>query len=106
LSAFPGVVAPTEPEWAKSNWQSYCVRLPPSASQIKVMQHMLDHDVATRRGVMCVHLEPAYEQQPRHAPLPESEKARDGCILLPLFPDMTAEMQLQAVETLGEALRL
>ena len=106
LSAIPGVVAPTEPEWAKSNWQSYCVRLPPGASQIKVMQHMLDHDVATRRGIMCVHLEPAYEQQPLHAPLPESEKARDGCILLPLFPEMTAEMQLQVVEELNKALRL
>jgi perosamine synthetase len=106
LSAIPGVVAPKEPEWAKSNWQSYCVRLPPGASQIKVMQHMLDHDVATRRGIMCVHLERAYEQQPLHAPLPESEKARDECILLPLFPEMTAEMQLQVVEALGQALRL
>jgi perosamine synthetase len=55
---------------------------------------------------MCVHLELAYERQPLHAPLPESEKARDECILLPLFPEMTAEMQLQVVEALGQALRL
>ncbi len=104
LSAVPKVTAPIEPEWAKSNWQSYCVRLPSGASQIRVMQHMLDQDIATRRGIMCVHLEPAYKEGPLLAELPESEKARDGCILLPLFPDMTAEMQCAVVTALGQAL--
>jgi perosamine synthetase len=104
LSAFPGIIPPSEPEWAKSNWQSYCVRLPAGANQIEVMQHMLDDDIATRRGIMCVHLEPAYEGEFLPAPLPESERARDGCILLPLFPDMTADMQHAVVAALGRAL--
>ncbi len=49
-----------EPKWAPSNWQSYCVRLPDELDQRHVMQAMLDLGVATRRGVMCAHREPAY----------------------------------------------
>jgi perosamine synthetase len=105
LAEIPRVEAPEEPEWALSNWQSYCVRLPPCTNQIGVMQHMLDHEVATRRGVMCVHLERAYENLPLRSLLPESERARNESILLPLFPQMTAEIQLQVVEALRQALR-
>src|SRR5215472_4284551 len=28
LTRVPGLATPKEPEWARSNWQSYCVRLP------------------------------------------------------------------------------
>ncbi len=105
LAALPGVEAPAEPEWAKSNWQSYCVRLPPGKNQIEVMQNMLDHEVATRRGVMCVHLEAAYEHLPLRTLLPESERARNECIMLPLFSEMTVNMQHQVVEALARALK-
>jgi perosamine synthetase len=101
LANIPGLRTPCEPEWARSNWQSYCVRLPAVVNQMDVMQHMLDLGIATRRGIMCVHLEPAYADELPRLPLPESEKARDECILLPLFPRMTEEMQ----ETVAEALR-
>src|SRR5581483_3171853 len=33
---------PHEPAWARSNWQSYCVRLPEGCSQAAVMQALLD----------------------------------------------------------------
>ncbi len=60
LADIPGLILPTEPEWARSNWQSYCVRLPENTDQRQVMQAMLDEGIATRRGIMCAHLEPAY----------------------------------------------
>ncbi|MET0528764.1 MAG: DegT/DnrJ/EryC1/StrS family aminotransferase [Microvirga sp.] len=104
LSEVPGVAAPTEPEWARTNWQSYCVRLPEQVNQIAVMQSMLHRDVATRRGVMCVHLERAYEDLDLRFPLPESERARDRCILLPLFHQMTDNDQWNVVSALMEAL--
>ena len=50
---------PFEPEWARSNWQSYCVRLPERVDQKQVMQSLLDQGIATRRGIMCSHREPA-----------------------------------------------
>ena len=38
LADIPGVIPPSEPSWARSNWQSYCVRLPEGCDQVKVMQ--------------------------------------------------------------------
>jgi perosamine synthetase len=104
LSEVPGVAAPTEPEWARTNWQSYCIRLPDQVNQIAAMQSMLDRGVATRRGVMCVHLERAYEGFELRFPLPESERARDRCILLPLFHQMTDSDQWHVVSALKEVL--
>jgi perosamine synthetase len=103
LAAVDGLTLPAEPGWARSNWQSYCVRLPPGAPQIHVMQAMLDRGVATRRGIMCAHLEPAYSEL-RTAPLPRSEAAQRGCILLPLFPQMTEAMQDEVAFALQAAL--
>ncbi len=59
LSAVPGVQTPHEPAWARTNWQSYAVRLT-AADQRAVMQRMLDDGVSTRRGVMNVHREASY----------------------------------------------
>ena len=42
LTNLPGLELPYEPEWARSNWQSFSVRLPDSADQRSVMQAMLD----------------------------------------------------------------
>ena len=101
------VQPPHEPEWARSNWQSYCVRLPAGSDQKTVMQRMLDRKIATRRGVICAHLEPAYRNTPwRAGPggLVESERATDECILLPLFHELTTADQERVVETLLESL--
>jgi perosamine synthetase len=98
------VCAPREPPWARSNWQSYCVRLPVGAAQRIVMQAMLNAGVSTRRGVMCAHLEPACASIPRRHPLTVSEQAQAQCILLPLFPQMTDREQEDIVEALHAAI--
>ncbi|MFZ4536453.1 DegT/DnrJ/EryC1/StrS family aminotransferase [Propionivibrio sp.] len=98
-----GLVLPHEPEWARSNWQSYCVRLPIGCDQRSVMQAMLDAGISTRRGIMCSHREPAYQSSPLRYPLPHSEHAQDECILLPLFPSMTSVEQSQVVTALQAA---
>lgn len=103
LSPIPGLALPTEPADVRTNWQSYCVRLPPHCDQRTVMQRMLDAGVATRRGVMCSHREPAYARsKPRHA-LSHSERAQDGCAILPLYGQMTDEEQQRVAEALAEA---
>lgn len=103
LAHLPGVQPPIEPEWARSNWQSYCVRLPPNADQKRVMQRMLDAGVATRRGIMCSHLEEPYADVTFET-LHHSEQAHRECILLPLYPDMGDEDQHRVVAALREAL--
>jgi perosamine synthetase len=114
LADIPPVRAPFEPDWARSNWQSYAVGLPDVADQARVMQSMLEMGVATRRGVMCAHLEPAYAAGAA-PPLPASETAHRRTILLPLYPQMTHSEQeavvgalrraLDAERALGDALR-
>jgi dTDP-4-amino-4,6-dideoxygalactose transaminase len=91
LSGIPGLVTPKEPEWAKSNWQSYCVRLPESCDQRETMQALLDRGFSTRRGVMNAHLEAPYRERRASARvgLPHSEAAQARSIILPLFPQMT-----------------
>src|SRR5262249_60810435 len=93
LGEVPGLGLPSEPRWARSNWQSYCVRLPEGRPQREVMQRMLDAEIATKTGIMCAHREPAYRGVALRAPLPHSESAQDRCILLPLFVGMTEEEQ-------------
>jgi len=102
-----GLEPPEEPGSARSNWQSYCVRLPAHCDQRTVMQRLLDAGIATRRAVMCCHREEAYRDVPAvHAlarSLARSERAQDHCILLPLFPDLTQQEQEHIVRALGEA---
>ena len=98
-----GIGAPVEPAYARSNWQSYCVRLPERCDQMDVMQRMLDAGVASRRGIMCSHREAAYSDLPLPHDLSHSEEAQDRCILLPLYPQMTGAEQDQVVSALVEA---
>ena len=107
LDGVTGVRVPVEPEWARSNWQSFWVRLAPGIDQQRVMQRMLDRGIATRRGIMCAHLEPAFARSTFVAGaggLRESEAAQRQCVLLPLFPSLTEPEQNQVVEALKDAL--
>ncbi|MGE7414886.1 DegT/DnrJ/EryC1/StrS family aminotransferase [Methylobacterium tarhaniae] len=103
LAGLP-VEVPVEPDWARSNWQSYAVRLGTGADQVAVMQGLLDRGIASRRGVMCIHLEPAYADLALRAPLPHSEAARDRCILLPLYAGMGEETVHAVASALADAL--
>src|SRR5688572_1378059 len=105
LGRVPAVRAPAEPDWARTNWQSYGVSLADGLDQRTVMQRMLDAGVATRRGVMNAHQEAAYPQGTWRAPggLARSERARDTTVMLPLYHQMTDDEQDQVVEALKDA---
>ena len=96
---------PEEPAWARSNWQSFSVRIPDSCDQRTVMQAMLDKQIATRRGIMCAHREEVYASSPLPAPLPNSEACQDKRIILPLYHQMTDEEVSQVADALIEATR-
>ena len=106
LGGIGGLEPPVEPAWARSNWQSYCVRLPNNCDQRVVMQAMLDAKISTRRGIMCSHQEGAYSDRAQPHELAESEKAQDQCVLLPLFPGLTAVEQSEVAQALKESIRL
>jgi dTDP-4-amino-4,6-dideoxygalactose transaminase len=104
LEQIEGLHLPKEPEWARSNWQSYCVRLPDWVDQKAVMQRLLDQGIATRRGIMCSHREPCYSaEKPRHE-LFQSELAQEHSILLPIYPQMTDDDQISIAAALRNEL--
>lgn len=104
LADIPGLELPIEPAWAHSNWQSYAVRLPEWCNQREVMQAMLDNGIATRRGIMCAHREAPYQRAAAYD-LPESERAQDRRIVLPLYPQMSDEDLEYVCETLHQVCR-
>ena len=90
LGNLEGLTLPFEPEWARSNWQSYCVRLPDGVDQRTVMQNLLDQGIATRRGIMCSHREAPYlgDRQRQTCAI----GARPGLFdLLPIYAQMTED---------------
>jgi dTDP-4-amino-4,6-dideoxygalactose transaminase len=114
LSSVPGLGLPVEPGWARSNWQSFCVRLPEAADQKTVMQKMLDVGVETRRGTMCAHRERTYQTEPwlcahrvQHQgscdSLHNSERAQDETIVIPMFAELTDAEQEVVVRALQSA---
>lgn len=108
LADVPGLGLPVEPEWARSNWQSFCVLLPEGCSQREVMQAMRDAGVSTRRGIMCAHREPAYAREPWAAGpsgLAVGEEAQDRGLILPLYHDLTEEEQEAVATALRAACR-
>jgi dTDP-4-amino-4,6-dideoxygalactose transaminase len=121
LRSVPGISAPVEPDWARTNWQSYAVRLAEGLDQRTVMQRMLDMGVSTRRGAMTMHREPAYPRGSWHCAvsggvcghgresepscLARSETAQDTTVVLPLYHQMTDEEQERVVESLRHAIR-
>jgi perosamine synthetase len=105
LDEIPGLLAPQVPDWARTNYQSYAVRVLPEfpISRNELMQRLLAAGISTRRGIMNAHQEPAYAGHPRRAPLGHSESARDQVILLPLFDAMTEADQDRVIEALHAA---
>ncbi len=121
LADQPRIDLPEEPLGSSVNWQTYMIRLDRGIDRRAAMQHLLDHGVATRRGVMSAHLEPAYagvgvwrcgadRDCPaiagacRHLPISEKLTARGLC--LPLFHGMTEEQQMRVAGLLGEAIEI
>ena len=118
LSSVPGLVLPTEPAWARTNWQSYCVRLPDRCDQRQVMESLLAEGIASKRGVMCTHRAPAYAEMPWScgrredtcecppgtcARLRESELAEDRSVMLPLYPGLSDADQDRVVAAMTSA---
>jgi perosamine synthetase len=99
-----GVEAPAEPPYARTNWQSYAVRLARAGWQLPVMRALRAQGIASARGVMCAHLEPPYRQAWPRGSLPVSESLRDCGLILPLHHKLEAQEQASVVAALAAAI--
>jgi perosamine synthetase len=102
LAGMPSIGIPLTPAYAVRAWQSYPIRvgaeIPGGAEAL--MRTLLRDGIATRRGVMAIHLEQAYREAGAH--LPHTEAAAREVVLLPLFPGLADDAQDYVVERLGE----
>jgi nucleotide sugar dehydrogenase len=103
LSRIDGLSLQAEPAWARSNWQSLLVRLPPGRPQPAVMSVLHARGITTKRGIVNAHEQPAYAGCARK-PLVESERAYRECVALPLFPGMTIGEIDRVTEALAGAI--
>lgn len=85
-------------------FQSYCVRLPEAAMRPRVTKHLAERGIATRRGVMAIHQEPAYRSRGAQSSLRETERAAADSLILPLYFGMGDDVQDLVVSALREAL--
>lgn len=102
IATIRGLRPPCVPVYARPNYQSYAVRVTPQypLSRDGLMQSLLDGGVSTRRGIMNSHQEAAYADSDPQG-LPHSEAARDGTVLLPLFPGLSADEQRRVTDLLA-----
>jgi perosamine synthetase len=101
LGCHPWVRPPDVPDYAEPNFQSYAVQLTDDApiGRDELLQWLLDQKIATRRGIMLAHTEPAYAGESVN-PLPHSERASARTVLLPLYPQLTLDDQDRVVNAL------
>jgi dTDP-4-amino-4,6-dideoxygalactose transaminase len=107
IAEIPGLEVPYVPDYARTNYQSYAVRVTPDypIGRDELMQRMLDAHVSTRRGIMNAHQEAAYADMGAQS-LPESERARDNVVLLPLHHTLGDDEQMYIIEQLAAPVRV
>ena len=104
LSEVDDVEPPEETVGSLHTFQSYCVRLP-AGRRAGVMGDLAAEGIASRRGVMAIHLEPLYRTILPGLSLPVTELASANTMLLPLYVGMTEDDQVLVVETMARSLR-
>lgn len=97
---------PFDPPGRMHTYQSYCIRLRSEGQRDAIMADLAGRGIATRRGVMAIHLEPFYRELCPEISLPVTERCSAETLLLPLFPGLTDDEQQLVAESLlraGEA---
>jgi perosamine synthetase len=102
LSGVDGIRLPTSSAETPHTYQSYMVELEGAlrVSRDDVMQRLHAVGVATRRGVMAIHMEPYYRERYPTVRLPITETAARHTMLLPIYATMTTSEQEYVVEHL------
>lgn len=86
------LVLPKENESERLNFQSYSLFLKKNAplSIEELMQKLLDQGISTRRGVMAIHKELAYQEYDSIY-LPNTEEINQRSIIIPLYVPMSKD---------------
>jgi perosamine synthetase len=98
---------PVVPDNCCHNYQSYMVRMMNASRSQRdaVMQELLEKSISTRRAIMAIHREAPYRSDRWDRSLPQTERATDTGLILPLYDQMTQLDQDYIIEAL-QAIRL
>ncbi len=104
LGGAVGLRTPADPPFGTTTFQSYSVTLDESypISRDELMEYLRERGIATKRGVMAAHREPAFAGHP-HVPLPNTEHLSDHSLILPLYHEMGFEEQDRVIGVLRTA---
>jgi dTDP-4-amino-4,6-dideoxygalactose transaminase len=108
LADVPWTVAPFQPIYARSNFQSYMVRLRGKSASRRdaLMRSLLERGISTRRGIMASHREVPYRDASWDRQLTATNAAADECMVLPLYHEMNEQEQDFVIESLRDCEKL
>ena len=93
------IQTPVEPAYAQHAYQSYAIRLRPSAriGRDDMMRALIDAGVSCRRGIPPIHLEPLYLSRGRVS-LPITEAVASESIFLPMCASLPEADQARVID--------
>jgi len=104
LDGVAGLDAPREPDYARTNWQSYIPTLHDADRQAHVIEALARTGIAAQPGIMCAHLEAPYRGLWPDDRLRQSAAAHRRGLSLPLFVGMTDTQVDRVVTAVASAL--
>jgi dTDP-4-amino-4,6-dideoxygalactose transaminase len=106
LEDIPGIKTIQDPEYGRTNYQSFWVMLPADfpIGRDELLRLLADHGVSARRGIMAAHTEHAYADN-RTRRLPVTERITSSSLILPLFHQMTETEQDLVVSIIRAAVK-
>ncbi len=104
LGRLPGVVTPQVPDGSEHVYHQYTIRVP---GRDRVREFLAGRGIAS--GIyypVPLHLQPLYAGLGhKRGDLPESERAADEVLSLPVYPELTSEQIARVTEAVAAALR-
>ncbi len=102
LGSLPGIQLPWSSTEMPHTYQSYMIELGQDVPRHRdeVMAQMLEAGIATRPGVMAIHMTAYYRKHFPNVSLPVTERASRNSIILPMYATMTETEHAYVLEHL------
>ncbi len=105
LAGTPGIQTPITQEYAKHSFNYYTVRnAGPGEDRDRLQAHLRESGISTAVYYpLSLHLQPAFESLGyQKGDLPETERAQEEVLSLPLYPELESPAQERAVAAIAE----
>jgi len=102
LSGINGLILPSSEQISNSSWHLYVVRIEDGSRRLEVFNKLREMNIGVNVHYIPIHLQPHYRELGfRKGDFPISEHYYEGCITLPMYPDLTFDQ----IDYISECLR-